>query len=513
MHRRNQNVVIALTLLFLFSLSAFAAPKEDPIRAGYKLYYQGDLRGAYQHFRRLAARNPNDVAAAYGVLSALFARDLSEESLEKEIEQRAAQLIELAKARYDKDPRDMEALFYLAQTHGVRAGYRFQRRKSLLGAARDASKSKKYSEAYVKQNPEHADAYIALGLYNYYADIAPSMLKFVRFLLMIPGGDKKLGLQQLERAARTGEMWSPQARLELAQIYTWLEGRLEDGLKLTQGLRRDYPDNPDLTLRLARLYAGPVVEDSERAAREFTHVLKRAERNHPHYTQAVRYQALLGLAQVRAGQWQLEEAITLLHPMTDSPSTKPLWAKPRSLLARGRYRALLNKPNAEEDAQRVLSNPRWKKLHIEARQQLNWIQKRKKSGEAARFAELIPGNRLVAQRRFELARKFYLQKKLESPKDWQVRYRFARLSFLQKKFQKARAEFREILRRNNSQTPGWLQAGAKLHLARLHDLRGERKQALKLYDDVVDDYEQEPAALAARIGLLTPYKRLQLAAR
>ena len=74
-------------------------------------------------------------------------------------------------------------------------------------------------------------------------------------------------------------------------------------------------------------------------------------------------------------------------------------------------------------------------------------------------------------------------------------------------------KFREILRRSNSQMPGWLKAGAKLHLARLHDLRGERKQALKLYDDVVDDYEQEPAALAARIGLLTPYKRLQLAAR
>lgn len=505
------NINAALLLIVLLT-SVAAAGEPDPIRAGYDLYYRGALAGAYRHFRTLSEKDPNNVAAAYGVLSALYARDLTEEALEEEFEQRAENLIALAGQRYDDNPKDAEALFYLAQAHGLRAGYRFQRRKSLLGAARDAARSKKYSRKYVQQNPERKDALIALGLYNYYSDIAPSVLKVIRALLFIPGGDRSLGLKQLERAAREGEMWSPQAKLELVQIYGWLEGRVEEALQLAEELHKQYPDNPAISLRLARLYAGPVLEDYARAAAEFSSVLKQAEANHPHYPAAVRYQALLGLADVKAKQWELQEAIALLHTVIDSNSTSPSWAVPKSLLARARFRALLNDSRAEEDSRRVLQNPGWEKWHGEARKQLTWIRARRKSGEAARFAALIPGNRLVAQKRRRLARKFFEQQQRAHPRDWQVRFRLAQLSFAQGRFGPAQKEFGEILRRGR-RLPDWLRADAQLYLARLHDLHGERKQALKLYEDIVDDYEEESAALAARIGLLTPYKRVQLAAR
>ena len=507
---------LCLTLLVLLALPApaVAADNGDPVRAGYDLYYKGDLLGAYRHFRALAGREPDNLAAAYGVLSSVWARDLTEESLEKEFERRAEQLIARAEGHRSKNSKDLEALFYLAQTHGLRAGYRFQRRKNLLGAARDASKSKKYSEAYRKQNPGHQDAYIALGLYNYYGDLAPAMLKVVRYLLLIPGGDRKLGLQQVERAARHGEMWSTQAKLELVQIYSWLEGRVEDGLQVAEKLRRDYPDNPLLTLKLARLYAGPVLEDPVKAAEQFTRILQRAQQGHPHYPASVQYKALLGLAEVRARQWELDEAIAMLHPAIETKGTKPSWVAPRSLLARARYRALLNQPQAGQDTLLVLAQTKWKKWHEEARAQLDWIRARRNSGEAVRFAELIPGNRLVAQGRRKLARTFFEQQRRAHPQDWQVRYRLARLTLLEGRTNAATIELREIVRHSGRRAPAWLKAGAMLHLARIYDMQGRRTEAVKLYETVADDYEEEKrAALAARIGILTPYERVQMSAR
>src|SRR3970282_136186 len=147
----------AMRRLFLLALlcawlsgGSRADEPADPIRAGYELFYRGDLRGAYDHFRALAERDPDNLAAAYGVLSAVYVRDQAEEALEAEFEQRADALLRRAGARVERDPQDDEALFYLAQTHGLRAGYRLQRQKDFFRAGRDATQSKHYSEAYVR---------------------------------------------------------------------------------------------------------------------------------------------------------------------------------------------------------------------------------------------------------------------------------------------------------------------------------------------------------------------------
>ena len=138
-------------------------------------------------------------------------------AVQKEFDQRAEALIQKADKRYSRNKRDAEAHFYLAQMHGVRAAYRYQYRNSLWGAARDGIKSKKYSDEFVKLHPYRADAYIALGLYNYYVDLAPSFVKVLRILLFLPGGSRSEGLEQLEHAAHAGELWAPQAQLELIQ--------------------------------------------------------------------------------------------------------------------------------------------------------------------------------------------------------------------------------------------------------------------------------------------------------
>jgi tetratricopeptide (TPR) repeat protein len=56
--------------------------------------------------------------------------------------------------------------------------------------------------------------------------------------------------------------------------------------------------------------------------------------------------------------------------------------------------------------------------------------------------------------------------------------------------------------------PSWLKAAALLNLGWTHDLAGRRAEALKAYKRVVDDYEKEAAAGAARVGLISPYRRM-----
>ena len=519
------------TLLLTFMLGFLLAPTTsateapnptlDPIHVGYNLYYSGDMMAAYAHFVKLLRDDPDNLAAAYGALSTVYTRNRIEETLSEEFGRRAAQLIDRAETLYDEDPDNLDALFFLAQTHGLRAGYSFERRESLYRSARDAAKSKNYSEKYVRRNPANADALNALGLYNYYSDLAPALLKVVRTILFIPGGDRKLGLAQLERAARSAPTWSPQARMELVRIYTWTEGRAEEGLKLAAELRREFPHNAELAFRLARMATGPVLEDPKQAAEIYSEAMKHWKPQDSAYAAAAHTQAALGLIRAKSRLWQLEEAAAIATAELERRGPRPAWATPKLLLARAKVRALLNDPRndsgnasrAETDLRRVLNSPTMEKWRPDARAQLRWTAARRASGEATLFAALIPGNRLAATGRYARARDAYRKLARQYPGANQILYRLARLSFLEGRTAEARQIFGALKQRSGRDTPRWLVAGTLLHLARIHDGAGERKQAVKLYEQVAENFGEEPEALAARIGLLNPYQTMQLAQR
>ncbi len=62
-----------------------------------------------------------------------------------------------------------------------------------------------------------ADAYLGLGLYNYYVDTLSAMAKVLRFFMGIPGGDKREGLRQLEIASTKGQLTQLEARFNMAK--------------------------------------------------------------------------------------------------------------------------------------------------------------------------------------------------------------------------------------------------------------------------------------------------------
>jgi hypothetical protein len=66
----------------------------------------------------------------------------------------------------------------------------------------------------------------------------------LRWLLLLPGGDRTGGLQQIIEARDRGRLVSAEADYQLHLIYLWYENRSKDALALVRGLQARYPGNP-----------------------------------------------------------------------------------------------------------------------------------------------------------------------------------------------------------------------------------------------------------------------------
>lgn len=493
----------AVTILFAARPAAAQAPA-DRILAGYTRIYAGDAEGASRHFEALHAREKDSLPVWFGLLVSQLARIELEESLSPAFEQSIDAFISHADERYARSRDDADALFHLGQACMLRSAYRFNFDKGLWGAARDAARAKNLVDEYIKHHPEHGDAYLAIGLYNYYVDIAPVFVRVVRVLLLLPAGNKVNGLRQLEQAARVGNLFAPLADGALADIYGSLEGRLAEAIAIGERYVRRFSANADIRLGLADLYAQPTVEAYDRAAAQYAAVADAATSGSARHVYD-RQRAALGLANLRRSQWRLDEAIALLTPTIEQRPEKPAWVLPVALLRRANYRMLLNDSSADGDARRVLASPKMREWHKPARQHLAALASRSKTDEGTIYTALLPGNRLVVEKRWDEARTVYERVGAPHPGDWQVRYRLGYLEFSRGNYAAASAAMQAIVN-TTSRIPDWLRAAALLNLAWTHDLAGRRAEALRLYKRIADDYEDEGPAGAARVGLIAAYR-------
>ena len=143
----------------------------------------------------------------------------------------------------EAEPRRAEAWFYLGAAYGVRSQFRVYR-KERLAAARDGKRIKEALEQALLLDPSMHDAEFGIGMYRYYAGVAPAAFRFLRFLLLLPGGDRHGGLQQLERAAQRGVLVRGEAQYQIHMLYLWYENRPKDALTLLRQLQARYPHNP-----------------------------------------------------------------------------------------------------------------------------------------------------------------------------------------------------------------------------------------------------------------------------
>jgi hypothetical protein len=152
----------------------------------------------------------------------------------------------------EQTPTRAEAWFAIGAAYGARAQWRIERRQR-LAAARDGKRIKHALERALALDPLLHDARFGIGLYRYYAAVAPVGLRMFRWLLLLPGGDRKAGLQQMADAYEQGDVIRGEAAYQLHLIYLWYEERPADALALIRELQQRYPRNPLFVLNEATI--------------------------------------------------------------------------------------------------------------------------------------------------------------------------------------------------------------------------------------------------------------------
>ena len=130
--------------------------------------------------------------------------------------------IRTTEAWTERAPDSAEAWFYLGGAYGARVQWRVLRGEK-VAAARDGKQIKEAMDRAIALEPGMDDAYFGLGMYKYYADVAPAAARILRFLLLLPGGDRKEGLREMLRARSRGRLMQGEADYQLHVIYLWYE--------------------------------------------------------------------------------------------------------------------------------------------------------------------------------------------------------------------------------------------------------------------------------------------------
>jgi tetratricopeptide (TPR) repeat protein len=230
-------------------------------------------------------------------------------------------------------PSSAEAWFYLGAGHGARAQWKALR-GDRLGAAREGRIIKQALERALRLEPRLDDARFGLGLYRYYAGTAPRILRMLRWLLLLPGGDRAGGLTLIERSHRAGGLVSSEAAFQLHQIYLWYEGRFADARALVADLSTRYPHSP-LFPQIIATIDDVYLNDPAESRRGWEALRALAREGRLHASHVAEARALVALASHLDRLHESDAGIALLDAALALPAL-PYGLEAQAYLQRGR---------------------------------------------------------------------------------------------------------------------------------------------------------------------------------
>jgi tetratricopeptide (TPR) repeat protein len=221
--------------------------------------------------------------------------DPDNRSLDGRLRLEAREAIEAAEAWTRREPKRAEAWFYLAGSYAPLVQLKALRGER-VSAARDGNRIRAALEKAVALDSRLHDAYFGIGLYHYYADVAPAAARILRVLLLMPGGDKEKGLREMLRAREQGVLLAGEADFQLHWLYLWYEDQPRRSIELVQGLDQRFPSNPVFLQRAAEIQSEKL-KDHRAAAATWETLLARARTGQVQEPRMVEMRARIGLAQ------------------------------------------------------------------------------------------------------------------------------------------------------------------------------------------------------------------------
>jgi tetratricopeptide (TPR) repeat protein len=161
--------------------------------------------------------------------------------------------IEKARANRSANRDVARNYLYEGMAYGLR-GRLASMRESNLAAARAAKQMRSLLIDALQHDRNLRDAYAGLGLYDYFVDTLPTIVKLLRWMIGLPGGSRERGIQEIEYAAKYGQLTNAEALYYLAKDFSRSnERQYSKSLELFQQLHSRYPANGLWTLMVGSL--------------------------------------------------------------------------------------------------------------------------------------------------------------------------------------------------------------------------------------------------------------------
>jgi len=376
-------------------------------------------------------------------------------------------------------PDDAEAWFYLGGAYAARVQWRVLREEK-VAAARDGKRIKEALERALTLDPGLDDAYFGIGMYRYYADVAPTAAKILRFLLLLPGGDRRDGLAQMLRARNDGRLLQGEADYQLHVIYLWYEHQTGRALELLRDLRQRHPSNPLFLTQIAEIQ-DVYQHDVMASLGSWRALLTQARADRVNASDMAEVRARLGIARHLDTLALTDEAIDHLDRVVTLKPDAPHGSLALAYLRLGEAHDRLHARTEAMAAYRLASllAPSIDPLNIR-RQAAERLRKTPNARHAEAFRLSLDGWRALEQKDVPAAAAALERAIALNPRDPVARYRYGRVLQARRDDAEALAQF-ELTIRDARTAPAALVGATYLEAARIHERAGRRDQAMAAY--------------------------------
>ncbi|MEJ5261167.1 MAG: hypothetical protein WHT45_00680 [Ignavibacterium sp.] len=274
-----------LILLLIFTLNSYSQTYfEEQVQKGIKEIYNIKFDEAEKTFRNLIADYPNHPAGRFFLAMIDWWKillDIENESYDDIFFQKLEDVIFQCDQILEKDPDNVDALFFKGGAIGFRGRLRSVR-NSWLKAADDGREALPIVERAAKLDPNNLDVQLGFGIYNYYASVIPEEYPMIKpLMIFFPSGNKEEGIRQLRNTAFNGKYAKYEARYFLMTIYYRYESNPYLAEEFAKMLVEDFPDNPTFQRWLGRIYVRQ--GKMQLADSLFKDVLRKADENYYGY--------------------------------------------------------------------------------------------------------------------------------------------------------------------------------------------------------------------------------------
>jgi tetratricopeptide (TPR) repeat protein len=346
-------------------------PTGTALEQGLWWLYHLKYEEARQLFERYTAQNPKDpagyfykTAADWWQLAQQFDKKLPE--IEKRLEADFQDTVRVAEALEEstKDKK-IKALAHLygGGAEGLKGRWLVTQGRYVKAYFLGKSGNKQLKQA-LEYDPELYDAYLGLGIYDYYTDTLPGIKKVLANLFI--HGDKKRGLKEIHLAIEKGQHAPVEAMMFLIEIYTWQERTPERALSYAQQLHHEFPHSP--AMHLAEIIEYYELHQWERLREESQIYLEKSSKQVPYYPKEGVFPAhyCLGIAALW-GNHDTDTAFQHMQEIVKGDEPDSRWVSFAYLRLAQIYDTRGERKQAVDYYQKVLSRRNFWGTHNEAR--------------------------------------------------------------------------------------------------------------------------------------------------